>query len=614
MRCGGRAGAPRSSPRRSTTTWRARPTSTGCTPSTPRRATSPSTSSRRRRPWPATSPSTGCRSSSTSTTSPVPSSSPAGSPRASSGRPGPPRSWPSWPRGAPGPGQEPLQRARRCGGRGAGARPWCRCWPTTGGSPPRPTPGWPPSWPRAARRGRCRHPLRRPGRALQGPARAGQGAVGLPPPLRRARPPAPGRRDARATSTSQALLGFVDDLGLSEAVRITGEVSDASLAAHYAAADVYLSLSAHEGFGVPLVEAMAAGVPVVTRRRRGGGATRWPTPRSCSRPADPSYVAAALHRGLHGRAPAGHARRVRPAPGRRPGGRRGGRGDRRRDRRRRGSAMSAEGGLRHPALRHCRSWAAPRRRCATWPSTSAPGPAGRPRSTPRARSTRSPGPTSSSRGRASSTGCRCTATPPRTGACPTSTAWTGCCAWPRARRHGEQGTRWVDYNGPVSPQLVEAVCASDADVVAFTPYLYHPTVATIGRVPMPAVFHPAAHDEPALYLSVFRGTFGRRRRLLLLHGRRAHPGGAHVPGGGAAPDRARPRRGGLRGTRAAPVATCSVWATGPTSSASGGSTSTRAPRCWRRTSRPTRSATPGRSHWRWSARSRSSCRRTPTSW
>ena len=40
----------------------------------------------------------------------------------------------------------------------------------------------------------------------------------------------------------------------------------------------------------------------------------------------------------------------------------------------------------------------------------------------------------------------------------------------------------------------------------------------------------------------------QRRRLLFLHGRRAHPGGAHVPGGGAAPDRARPRRRGLRGT------------------------------------------------------------------
>ena len=72
----------------------------------------------------------------------------------------------------------------------------------------------------------------------------------------------------------------------------------------------------------------------------------------------------------------------------------------------------------------------------------------------------------------------------------------------------EQGRRWVDYNGPVSPELVDAVSTSDADVVAFSPYLYHPTVAAIGKVRAPAVFHPAAHDEPALYLSVFRGTFG----------------------------------------------------------------------------------------------------------
>ena len=72
----------------------------------------------------------------------------------------------------------------------------------------------------------------------------------------------------------------------------------------------------------------------------------------------------------------------------------------------------------------------------------------------------------------------------------------------------DQGKRWVDYNGPVSPHLVDAVCASDADVVAFYPYMYHPTVATIGKVRVPAVLHPAAHDEPALYLPVFRGTFG----------------------------------------------------------------------------------------------------------
>jgi glycosyltransferase involved in cell wall biosynthesis len=94
---------------------------------------------------------------------------------------------------------------------------------------------------------------------------------------------------------SKALSGYAHDLGLEGAVRMTGEVSDASLAAHYAAADVYLSLSAHEGFGVPLVEAMVAGVPVVTR---GAGAVPDTVAGAALvlEAADPSYVAAALHR------------------------------------------------------------------------------------------------------------------------------------------------------------------------------------------------------------------------------------------------------------------------------------------------------------------------------
>ena len=43
----------------------------------------------------------------------------------------------------------------------------------------------------------------------------------------------------------------------------TGPVPDEDLAAFYRWADAYVSLSEHEGFCVPLVEAMAAGVPVV---------------------------------------------------------------------------------------------------------------------------------------------------------------------------------------------------------------------------------------------------------------------------------------------------------------------------------------------------------------
>lgn len=42
-----------------------------------------------------------------------------------------------------------------------------------------------------------------------------------------------------------------------------GKVSDRELCAAYSRAGVFVSLSEHEGFGVPLIEAMAAGVPVV---------------------------------------------------------------------------------------------------------------------------------------------------------------------------------------------------------------------------------------------------------------------------------------------------------------------------------------------------------------
>ena len=94
---------------------------------------------------------------------------------------------------------------------------------------------------------------------------------------------------------SKALSGFVHDLGLTGAVRLTGEVSDAALAAHYAVADVYLSLSAHEGFGVPLVEAMVAGVPVVARQA-GGVADTVDDAALLLEATDPSYVAAAVHR------------------------------------------------------------------------------------------------------------------------------------------------------------------------------------------------------------------------------------------------------------------------------------------------------------------------------
>jgi glycosyltransferase involved in cell wall biosynthesis len=49
-------------------------------------------------------------------------------------------------------------------------------------------------------------------------------------------------------------------------VRFAGRVPDAERDALYGRADAYLSMSEHEGFCAPLVEAMAHGVPVVARR------------------------------------------------------------------------------------------------------------------------------------------------------------------------------------------------------------------------------------------------------------------------------------------------------------------------------------------------------------
>jgi len=60
------------------------------------------------------------------------------------------------------------------------------------------------------------------------------------------------------------VVGLVRGLGLGRHVRLSGFVGDAALAARYAAADVAVVLSEYEGFGLPALEAMARGVPVVT--------------------------------------------------------------------------------------------------------------------------------------------------------------------------------------------------------------------------------------------------------------------------------------------------------------------------------------------------------------
>jgi glycosyltransferase involved in cell wall biosynthesis len=91
------------------------------------------------------------------------------------------------------------------------------------------------------------------------------------------------------------LRALVERRGLAGAVALHGFVGEAELALRYAAADVAVFLSEYEGFGLPALEALARGVPVVAARRPAldelfGEAAL------LVEPSDPGAVAAAVER------------------------------------------------------------------------------------------------------------------------------------------------------------------------------------------------------------------------------------------------------------------------------------------------------------------------------
>ena len=124
---------------------------------------------------------------------------------------------------------------------------------------------------------------------------------------------------ASSPNYMRALRRFVGALGLWDAVDLAGSVSDAEKAAYYAGADAFVCLSDHEGFCVPVLEAMHSGVPVVAYASTA-------VPETVGQSAvlltdkTPTLVAAAVHRvlsdaGLRGRlAAAGRARAAEFAP------------------------------------------------------------------------------------------------------------------------------------------------------------------------------------------------------------------------------------------------------------------------------------------------------------
>ncbi len=72
-----------------------------------------------------------------------------------------------------------------------------------------------------------------------------------------------GEQDHRLSAYRDMLREQVTRLELDEAVVFSGRVSDRALGTYYNVADVFMITSEHEGFCVPLVEAMAMQVPIV---------------------------------------------------------------------------------------------------------------------------------------------------------------------------------------------------------------------------------------------------------------------------------------------------------------------------------------------------------------
>lgn len=92
---------------------------------------------------------------------------------------------------------------------------------------------------------------------------------------------------------SAAVDAAIEETGQGGSVLVTGKVTTAQLKALYLTADALLVTSKHEGFCVPLIEAMglrlpAVAVPVAAVPATGGDAARYA-------PADPDALAAELH-------------------------------------------------------------------------------------------------------------------------------------------------------------------------------------------------------------------------------------------------------------------------------------------------------------------------------
>ena len=66
------------------------------------------------------------------------------------------------------------------------------------------------------------------------------------------------------TNGNPNIIRYVNELGIQDDVTFTGFIDDEDKVALYQLADISLYVSLYEGFGIPIIEAMAAGTPVIT--------------------------------------------------------------------------------------------------------------------------------------------------------------------------------------------------------------------------------------------------------------------------------------------------------------------------------------------------------------
>ncbi len=101
----------------------------------------------------------------------------------------------------------------------------------------------------------------------------------------------------------ERVLEEADRRKVSDRLVILGKVSDYELRSAFGGAGIFVSMSEHEGFGVPILEAMAAQVPVVAY-----GAAAIPETMGGAgvllRTKDPAVVAATVHAVQSDRRPA----------------------------------------------------------------------------------------------------------------------------------------------------------------------------------------------------------------------------------------------------------------------------------------------------------------------